>query len=164
MLHKFSTKPQHLFNFWCLSFVLPTKCTFPPLTVRPLIRRTACGWWVQGSLLGQGALLLTCCVIHVAHPNAGLGSALRQGWDGDAGLTWRTCPIWFSHICLVDVTKYFSHKTIDPINTHGMKAPLALIQEGVFISQHHSSIFNQANTCNKPNLMYVRLIVFRAVL
>lgn len=145
MLYKFSTKPQHAFNFWCLSFVLTTKCTFPPLTVRPLMRKTVHCLRLMG--IGKPARTgstLADLLFHSWHP-----SKCRFGVCPDAGVGWRRrfdaedLPHMIFSRCLADATKCFSHNSIDPLNTHGMKAALALSQEGVFISQHHSSIFTQ---------------------
>lgn len=88
-------------------------------------------------------------------------SKCRFGVCPDAGVGWRhrfnteNLPHRIFSCPLADITKYFSQEAIDPLNIHGMKGALALFQEGVFNSQHNSSIFTQTNTCKKPNLMCV---------
>lgn len=150
MFYKFSTKPQQLFNFWSLFFALATKYVFPPLTVRPSIRKTVHCLWQSG--VGKAARTGSTSadlLFHSHHSSKhGLGSALMEGWDADTGLNAE--DLIFSH-WLADATKPFSCDTIGPSNARGMRAALALPQERVYVNQHHSSIFVQTNTHSKPN-------------
>lgn len=153
MFYKFSTKPQQLFNFWSLFFMLATKCVFPPLTVRPSIGKTVHCLWQTG--VGKAAR--TGCapadlLFHPHHsPECSLGSALMEEQDGDEDLNAEDLPRLIFLLWLADVTKPFSCDTVGPWNGCGTRATLTLPQERVYISQHHSSIFIQTNTHNKPN-------------
>lgn len=133
--------------------MLATKCLFPPLRVRPSIRKTVRCLWPKG--VGKPARTGSPpahLLFHSHHSSeCRLGSALMEGQGGDAGLIAEDLlPLIFSH-WLADATKHFTHDTIGPSNTHGMRVALALPQECVFFSQLHSIMFIQTNIHSKPN-------------
>lgn len=154
MLHKFSTKSQQLFNFRSLFFVLAAKSMFPPSSVRPSIRKIVCCLW-QRSTEKPARAGSTPAVLLLFHSHHSSKWSLRsppveRQDEGTALTTEDLPPLIFSH-WLADATKPFSYDTAGLSNTCRMKTALAMPQEWVFISQHHSSIFVQTNTYNKPN-------------